>query len=275
MKKIIRTKKFPIFPLISIIVFLYSFGYKTNNYPVQASNCISTLIYDMTSSHEGRPNGVPTDYDWVSSPLVDTEMNTQGFKAMTAWGQLYEDSTGNPATNSRVQIKNIKAYMLSKRDGKWHLLQSSKTVEGAAYREDFAGDVNKPADIRYEQDGSVSVKTGQGYNFHFWPPNDRVSINREDIAAIFTTVQARLVTDNPQQPDDRSKARYLLGMGGDYWLSMNAKWDKWTTNGGIGVGKLKYVTTNWRNFNLITLSPSEIRRNPPPLCDEVMSSDKE
>ncbi|MGL5795913.1 MAG: hypothetical protein ACRC06_16235, partial [Waterburya sp.] len=233
------------------------------------------LIYDMTPPHEGMPHGVSTDYDWVSGPLVDTEMNTQDFKAMTAWGQLYEDSIGNSATNSRVQIKNIKAYMLSKQDDKWHLLQSSKKVEGAAYREDFAGDMSKPANIRYEQDGSVSVKAGQGYNFHFWPLNNRVSINREDIAAIFTTVQARLVIDNPQKPDDRSKARYLLGMGGDYWLTMTAQWDNWTTNGGIGVGKLKYVTTNWRNFNLITLSSSEIRRNPPPLCTEVMSSDKE
>jgi hypothetical protein len=92
-----------------------------------------------------------------------------------------------------------------------------------------------------------------------------VPINPEDVAGILTTVQARLITDNPQQPDDRFKARYLLGMGGDYWLSMTAEWDNWTTNGGMGVGKLKYVTNRWRVFNMTTLSPNEIRQNPPPI----------
>lgn len=260
-----RIQKFPLF-LSIIVVLICWLIHQINNYPAMADDPISTLIYDMTPPHEGLPHGVSTkSYEWASAPVVDTEFDTQGFKAMTAWGQLYEDSTGNPATNSRVQIKNIKAYMLSKRDDQWHLLQSSRKVEGAAYREDFAGDVNKPADIRHEKDRSVSVKTGQGYNFHFWPINHRVPINREDIAAIFTTVQARLIIDNPQKPDDRSKARYLLGMGGDYWLSMTAKWDNWTTNGGIGVGKLKYVTNEWQTFNMITLSPAKIRQNPPPI----------
>ncbi len=259
-----RIKKFPIF-LSILVVLLCWFSYKINDYPARPIDPISTIIYDMTPPHEGMPHGVSTSVNWASGPIVDTERNVQDYKAMTAWGQLYEDSTGNPATNSRVQIKNIKAYMLSKRDGKWHLLQSSKKVDGAAYREDFAGDVNKPADIRYEPDGSVSVKAGQGYNFHFWPATGRASINPEDVAGLFMTVQARLITDNPQQPDDRSKARYLLGMGGDYWLSMTAQWDNWNTNGGVGVGKLKYVTTSWQAFNMTTLSPDEIRRNPPPI----------
>jgi hypothetical protein len=263
MNRTIR-KKFPL--LLSIVVVLLCwFTYKMNDYPARATDPVSTIIYDMTPPHEGMPHGVATNVEWASGPIVDTEHNPQGFKAMTAWGQLYEDSTGNPATNSRVQIKNIKAYMLSKQDGRWHLLQSSKNVQGAAYREDFAGDVNKPADIRYEPDGSVSVKAGQRYNFHFWPANGRVPINPEDVAGILTTVQARLIVDNPQQPDDRFKARYLLGMGGDYWLSMTAEWDNWTTNGGMGVGKLKYVTTRWRVFNMTTLSAHEIRQNPPPI----------
>ncbi len=183
---------------------------------------------------------------------------------MMAWGQLYEAATGNPATNTRVQIRNIRAYMLSKRDGQWYLLQSSTRVEGAAFREDFAGNVNKAADIRYEPDGSISVKAGQGYNFHFWTPS-RASIDPNNVAGIFTTVQARLVTDNPQQADDRFQARYLLGMGGDYWLSVTAKWDNWKTNGDIGIGKFKYVTTSWQAFNMTTLSADQIRQNPPPL----------
>ncbi|MBE9169533.1 hypothetical protein IQ238_19055 [Pleurocapsales cyanobacterium LEGE 06147] len=228
----------------------------------------------MTSPHEGMPHGVPTSYDWAYGPRLSMGNNPKNFQAMIAWGHLYEDSKGNPATNSRVQIKHIKAYMLSKRDGKWHLLQSSKKVEGAAYREDYAGDVSKPANIRDEPDGSLSVKAGEGYNFHFWCANGRVSINPKDIAGILTTVQARLIIDNPRQRDDRSKARYLLSMGGDYWLDLTAQWDNFKTNADIGIGKFKYVTTRWQAFNMTTLSPTEIRQNPPPIVmNRSQSSD--
>src|SRR6476620_10074911 len=147
-----RIKNFSI--LLSIVVLLICwFSSKGDaDYP-RKINSIATIIYDMTPPQEGMPHGVPTSYDWASKPRVGWGNNPQGFKAMTAWGQLYEAATGNLATNSQVQIRNIKAYMLSKQDGKWHLLQSSKWVEGSAYREDFAGDVSRPTDIRYEPDG--------------------------------------------------------------------------------------------------------------------------
>lgn len=260
-----RIQKLPFLFCLFTIVVGCCFAYKVDAQAPKPINSIATIIYDMTPPHEGKIRGISTSVSWVSGPRVGMGNDSKGFKAMTAWGQLYEDSTGNPATNSRVQIKNIKAYMLSKRDDKWHLLQSSNKIEGAAYREDYVNNVNKPADIRYEQDGSISVKAGQGYNFHFWSPNGRVLINPDDVNGIFTTVQARLVTDNPQQADDRSKARYLLSAGADYWLNLSAQWDQWTTNGDIGIGKFKYVTTTWQAFNMITLSPSEIRQNPPPI----------
>jgi len=229
------------------------------------SELIQILNYDMKGPHEGKPSGVPSSYDWANGPIVDKSRDVSKYEAYTAWGQVYSDAAGNPATNTRVQIKDVQTYMLSKQDGKWHLLQSSIDVDGAAYREDFSGDVNIPADIREEPDGSISVQLSEGYNYHFWPSTGRTPINPEDVAGLVMTVKARLITDNPQQPDDRSEARYLLGMGGDYWTTMTAQWDNWTTNGGVGVGKLKYVTPEWQYFTMHTLSPEEIRQNPPPL----------
>ena len=261
----VRIKKICFLICLFATVLSCCFTYRVDARTPKQINSIKTIIYDMTSTHEGTPSGLPLDLHWVREPRVGMGHDPKGFKAMTAWGQLYEAAEGNPATNTRVQIKNIQAYLLSKQDGKWHLLQDSKKVEGAAYREDFAGDVNQPADIRYEPDGSVSVKTSPGYNYHFWTADGRAVINPNDIAGIFTTVQARLIIDNPQQADDRFKARYLLSMGGDYWQSLNAHWDNWTTNGDIGIGKFKYVTTEWQAFNMTTLTPKEIRRNPPPI----------
>jgi len=236
------------------------------------SELIQILNYDMNGPHEGKPSGVPSSYDWANGPIVDTSRDLSKYSAYTAWGQVYADAAGNPATNTRVQIKDVQTYMLSKRDGKWHLLQSSIDVGGAAYREDFSGDVNIPADIREEPDGSTSIQFPKGYNYHFWPSTGRTPINPEDVAGLVMTVKARLITDNPQQPDDRSEARYLLGMGGDYWTTMTAEWDNWTTNGGVGVGKLKYVTPEWKYFTMHTLSPEEIRQNPPPLNPPSSSS---
>lgn len=258
-----RLKRLTFLFCLFAIVLSCSFAYRVDARTPKRINSIKTIIYDMKGSHEGIPKGVPVRTGWALKPRVGMGTNSRGFEAMTAWGQLYEAAEGNPATNTRVEIKNIKAYLLSKSDRKWHLLQSSKKVEGAAYREDFAGDVNKPADIRYEEDGSLSVKTSPGYNYHFWHPG-RAVIEPNDLAGIFTTVQARLIIDDPQQADDRSKARYLLSMGGDYWQSLNAHWDNWTTNGDIGIGKFKYVTPKWQAFNMTTLSPKEICRNPPP-----------
>ncbi|MEH2435542.1 MAG: hypothetical protein V7K25_15060 [Nostoc sp.] len=217
----------------------------------------------MQPPHEGIPHGIPLYWNWATGPRLGST-NPGTFTAMTAWGQLYEAAEGNPATNTRVQIKNIKAYYLSKTDKKWHILQSSVMVEGAAYREDFSGNVSRGADIRYESDGSISVKAGNGYNFHFWPPS-RASINPLDVMGMFTTVQARLVVDNFNKPDDRSKARYILSGGGDYWFNLTARWNKFATNKDFGIGKFKYVQTNWQAFNLITLPADQIRRNPPPI----------
>jgi len=228
-------------------------------------NSVQTVIDDMTLPHEGRPHGVPLNYDWAVGPRVGMGNDPGAFRAMTAWGQIYEDASGNPASNSRVQIAGMAAYLLGKKDGKWHVLQLSRKVEGAAYREDFAGDVNKPPDVRQEPDTTVSVTAGGGFNYHFWPSTGRASIDPDDVGGIFTTVRARLILDDSTGNDDRATARYLLSMGGDYWLSLSAQWDNFRTNGDIGIGRFKYVRTEWRAFNMTSLPAAELRRNPPPV----------
>jgi|GEM_PF-514725 len=227
-------------------------------------NSVETIIADMTQPHEGRPHGVPESYDWSQQPRLGMGNEAGEFTALTAWGQVYEDAAGNPATNTRVQIRDIRAYFLSRTDGAWHLLQQSQAVEGGAYVEDFVDDLSTDADMRQEADGSISITAGDGFNFHFWPSSGRAAINPEDIAGIFTTVQARLIVDNPALPDDRAQARYLLSMGADYWRDLTAEWDGFRTNGDVAIGRFKYVTVEWQAFNMTSLSAEMIRQNPPP-----------
>ncbi len=228
--------------------------------PQGSINSVDAIINDMTGEPDGRLHGVPANYSWASCKGgTDDPNDSRGFRAATSWGQLYEDAKGNPATSTRVQIRNIKTYVLSKRDNAWRLVQSSKDVGGSAFIENFSNNTNKPADLRIESDGYQSVTAGNGYNFHFWPNASRAEIDPGDMGGIFTTVQARVIGP------DSSQAKYLLNMGGDWWIDQNAGWDNFKTNGGIGGGRCKSVKPEWQSFNMTTLSPEQIRKNPPPL----------
>ncbi|MBN1998777.1 T9SS type A sorting domain-containing protein [candidate division KSB1 bacterium] len=229
-------------------------------------NSLEDIIGDITLPHEGQPHGVPDIYDWAKLPRKGAQQPPDGWSAAIAWGQLYEWAEGNPATNTRVQIRDMEMNYLSKSDGQWHQLQKSLRVEGAAYREDFVGDISRPADIRSEPDGSISVTAGEGYNFHFWPSSGRVEIPKDDVEGCFVTLQCRLILDDPEGVDDRYDARYLMSVGGDWWESLSAQWDNWTTNADMGIGRFRFVTTEWKGYNMISLSESQVRQNPPPFA---------
>lgn len=227
-------------------------------------NSIEEIINDMKLPHEAIAHGTE-QYDWGKAPRIGMGNDPGEWTAMIIWGQVYESVNRNIATNTRVELRNIAAYYLSKKDSKWHRWQYAKEIKGAAYREDFADDENKPADIRKEPDGTISITCGNGYNFHFWPATGRVEIDPSDISGVFTTCQARLILDDPEKPDDRNQSEYLLSIGGDYWKDKNAEWDYWKTNADIAIARFKYVIRDWRAFNMHTLDEITLRENPPPM----------
>ena len=240
-----------------------------------AQTNLEEVIDDMYEAHEGRPHGVPEEWDWAVYPRFGAEVPPEDWTAAIAWGQLYEWLEGNPATNTRVQIRDLEIYYLSNVDLEWHVLQKNVLVEGAAYVEDFAGDINKPADIRQESDGSISVTAGEGYNFHFWPKQGRTEFPANEIKGIFSTVRARLILDDQDGVDDREIARYVMGVGGDWWESMDAVWDNWTTNADMGIGRFRFVRSEWKSFNMISIPEDSVRKYPPPFhtTDPYVSDD--
>ena len=232
-------------------------------------NYIENIINDMKLAHEGLPHGVPLSYNWSQRPRVGMGTNPrEGYTATTAWGQVYEAAEGNPATNTRVQLRNMQMYYFSKSQQKWIKLQDSVSVKGNAYIEDFKNNLNRPADQRNESaanGGGISIKAGDGYNYHFWPTGGRANIDPTDIAVIYSTCQARLILENSNKPDDRNTARYLLSIGGDYWLDQSAGWNDLKTNGDWAIGRFKYVTKEWQAFNGWAGDENILRNNPPPM----------
>lgn len=250
--------------------------YENESAPFDATrggrNNLDTVINDMGLLHDAPPHGVPAAWSWANVPRLGLGNNPGEWTQFTAWGQIYEAANGNNATNTRLEIKDLEAFYLSRRDNQWHKLQgamagqSGGKLHGARYVEDFANNENRAADTREEPDGGLSVTLDKGHNFHFYPAA-RAEIDPEDIAGVFATARARTIVADPNQPDDRANARYLMNVGADYWLK-DAHWDHLKNNNDAGIGRFKYVTPAWQSFNMTTLSGVALRRNPPPMNDQ-------
>lgn len=228
---------------------------------VPAISVAAQIADDMTGNNEGYPHGVPLSWDFAVAPVVEQGNNANGQQAITSWGVIYVASQGNPAKNTRVNIRDMQLYLLQKSTGKWLLLQNTSTPEGGAYPEDYQGNsIN--ADIRKESDGTISVTAGNGYNFHFYPA-DRGAINPKDIGGAVAIFQARLIIANPALADDRSIAQYLAGAGADYYPSVSGPGIE--NNASVANGKMKYVQSSWRSYAMTTLTEEQLAENPPPV----------
>lgn len=203
-------------------------------------------------------------------------INDNPLQAFLPWIVLF-DGVGHAATNTRVHFRNMKAFYKSKRTGQWVSWGSSPGVSGYATPKVglFGGTV--PEDKRVNSDGSVEIKPPADPNlaWHGWWSRGRVPIDAADIDAVFVTVQARLVVDNPSLPDDRSAARLLFHVGADYYIDTNTSWT--VPQPGVGVSRAKQITNDWQAISLTTFSnvgvqepgggitETAFRSNPPPL----------
>ncbi|MDO4681858.1 MAG: hypothetical protein Q4B17_03605 [Lautropia sp.] len=267
-----------------------------NNGPQRTVNSVQTIIDDMRLRNDGVLAGVNQGYGWAKGPgyvVMGNDArgtNTPGYwsvynthyKSSAYWNAIIPwvvvfDGVGNQATNTRVQLKNIKLYMKRKSNNRWEKIVDER-VSGENYPKSLQGDRTTTPDLRYDADGSRSIRPAGGNNvFHGWGAIQ--NIDARDIRAIFVTVQARLVVDNPNRPDDRARARYLVHVGSDYYPEASTRVGQLAPSfyfPGVGVSRAKYVTNQWQAFNFATIdagiqepggsiSTRELRDNPPPL----------
>jgi hypothetical protein len=241
--------------------------------PALAAHCApmdrvpSLLRHDMVGKHAGRMHGVPRTYNWAKHPRVGVgnHPGRHGFHAVSAWGQIYEDEAGSPARNVRVSCKDISLYILSRRTGKWRKANASRRVNGANYVEDFSGNVSKPAALRDEPGGAVSATLGGGWNFHLYSIRGRAPIDPADVAGVVSVYSARVIMDDPNGPDERHLARYLASAGADYWLDRYVGAAPGTV-GDVGIGKARYLTSDWLTLTMSTLSLRQLERHPLKVC---------
>ena len=229
-------------------------------------NSIDTIVNDMTLPHEGTPIAF-AGWGTLNGPGLDLGNNPPsdwGFGL--PWGVIFVPREGNPAVNTRVEIRNLRFYVLSRTTNRWTLAGTSPGVDGSDYNEDFRqGNDVRPANVRNEAGGGVSAKPTWPYSYHFWCCG-RMPIDRPNLGGIFVSYQVRLIVDNPSLRDDRASARFLAYGALDYWRDQTSQWAPGQPhNGEAGHGRMKYVTSNWQAINMTTVPAATLRANPPPI----------
>ena len=258
------------FSLLLLLIFLAACSDDTDTPPVPTNpttipNSFQQLRDDMTEDHVAPPRGVPASMDWSTGPRIGYGNEPPAdWNAMITWGQVYAAAGATAAPNTRVQVKNLQTWYLSKSTNEWINWQRSSNVGGANYAEDFQEDENIPTDLRAEAEG-YSATVPDDYNFHFWVDELRPTMDPTDIAAVWTAIDARLILDDPNESDDRATSRLMMSAGADYWESPSAQWDQWTTNGDIAIGRFRWLTEDWQTYNMHTMSEEILVNNPPPL----------
>ena len=221
------------------------------------------IYYDMANPNEAHPHGVPSDYDFYSGPVITMGNSPAGNTAIEFWGGCYVGPSGNPATNTRVNVRHVQVYWLKRSTNTWIQGLSSNQFDGGYYTEDFFTDFGTSLDFRTEPDGTLSFTTVSGKVAHFYAPWPRILFSPSDFIGIVTLCEARLIVADATKTDDRSIARFLVDVGGDYYPSATgAGIDK---NPGIAGGCFKYVRSDWRSFAMTTLTQAQIDANPPPI----------
>jgi hypothetical protein len=264
-----------------------------------AVNSVETIVSDMRLKNDLPLAGAPKGPGWTTGPghvvMGNDPRGTRTpswwvpangrFKSDAYWNVVFPwfvifDGVGHEGTNTRVQIRGMKVWIKGRRSGDWRLAGASDRVDGAHYAKHLqGGDIGKP-DVRIEPDGSSAIRPPGGpATYHGWCCGP-ASIDGPDVAAVFVTLQARLVVDRRDRPDDRSTSRYLVQVGADYYPDAKtqvAAFAPVAFNPGVGLSRFKLVTTQWQAFNFATIdvgvhdpggasiTVAEFRRAPPPL----------
>lgn len=263
-------------------------------------NSVDTIVDDMRLMNDLPLPGVPSSMGWSKGPGQVAmgndprgtrtprywEPSNARFKSDAWWTAALPwfvvfDGEGNAAKNTRVQIRNMSMWWQSRTDKTWRPLGFSRGVGGYNCPKNKLDMCRAAGDIRNEPDGSTSLlPDGDRYAFHGWWNNGHVDIRPHDIQAIWVSLQARLVPDDPDRPNDIDRARYLIQVGADYYPDRKTRVEHFAPaffNPGIGLSRSKLVGREWKSFNMATidvgrqepggaaLSEAAFRAAPPPI----------
>lgn len=243
-----------------------------------ALTTIDQVITDMHSDSEAMV--IDPRYDWQHRPAITmyspagkyipdwwTGNRPEWSYNVLTWFTAYE-AQGNAASNSRIQIRNLRFFVLSENTRTWKQFDSRSAPAVDLWKYPFAP-AGGNSGVRNESSGGISIKPKYP-NFHHGYGNT-VKIEPQDVRAVYVAMDFRLTLEDQNKPDDRDSARYVVDAGGDYWPG-NGQGD-WSLGyaPGMGNSRMLLATKDWRSSGLLVPNKAygatfeELRKNPPPL----------
>jgi hypothetical protein len=205
------------------------------------------LSQPFGTPHQAIPAGVPWGYDWRERSRVGAGNKVPlGFQAFTGWAQAFWIE-GAPTGTQRLEVRQYQT-LLCKQAGnarRWHRVQVGD-IEGAAYRADYQGGVNVPAEFEPLGASYARIGFGAGRAYHFWARQGRTALGPNPLCGMLVLFEARAVAANGQPLPAAAPATLLIGGGADYWLDTAAPWDHYRTNIDAGIGVLRRVGPHWQ-----------------------------
>lgn len=216
------------------------------------------LNADWLRTHEGHPIGVPRDFAWAARPRMEAGNEPGAFAAATGWGHVFwgKDTVGYPG---QLQVRNFETYLCHGAERHWLRIQSGE-VEGAVFRADFKDNEARPASNFKTEEGTSTVTFEVGRAFHFWPTTGRSRLPGGPLCGFLVLFEARVSGSSDNGANTAATGGYLIGAGADYWIDKMSPWDKFKTNKGVGLGRLKYVGKNWAWYGMSTATDDDLRR---------------
>ncbi|MEK2690825.1 hypothetical protein [Bdellovibrio sp. GT3] len=223
-----------------------------------ASQAIIDMVASQSaSSHEAVIPDIR--YEWQTKPMIIMQSPSgadipswfeyskpEWCYTLNSWLQVFE-ATGNSATNTRVQYRNMKIFVLSQSTRTWSLLKNDPSPYTDTWKYPFT--YSASSGTKVESSGGLSFKPkyplfAHGYGTHS-------TIVPQDIRAVFVSMETRLVLENAAGTDDRSSAKYLVNVGADYWPNAQAVNTTWGYAPGVGQGRFILATPEWRKATMI------------------------
>lgn len=244
-----------------------------------AAPTINEVIANMSPQTASEAMVIDPRYDWQAHPMVITPAprgdaipgwwsgnRPEWTNSIISWFQVFE-AQGNGATNTRVEVKNIRVYTLSEASKKWTQVDSRQAPNVDLWQYPFTL-ASTNSGKRTESDGGMSVKPAYPYFHHGY--GNSATINGPDVRAVYVSMDFRLVVDDASKADDCASVRYVVNSGADYHPGNGTEWSL-DYAPGIGQGRFMLASSEWRSATMLVpnthngSSMEEIRTNPPSL----------
>lgn len=224
----------------------------TDNTADTLQSTIGDAAQQMQMPHEARPWGVAVSpqFPWADAPIVYNPTPPAGMTAMIGFGDVhFAEGAPTPVGGDTIQLRNFKTYILTS-SNQLVLVQNPDTITGAQYYPDYRDDTHFQAQMS-NSGGVTSVVLDPAMTFHFFPA-DRIQIDPANVKGVVVAVEAK-VSSPAGTTDPNINNLYLMGMGADWWTTVNAQWDNQTTNPGVGDGRYVFLTTSWQAYTFTSI----------------------